>query len=115
MSSSPTASSTVKGSPSPSGYTAPAQRHGSRNTVAGAMSFRAAYREGHDAGRRHALAAYLNSPLMEQMALELTVLRTALAAMTQMAAEREELILALLDERADCEFFHGATRYGRET
>jgi len=42
---------------------------------------------------RRGLAGYINSPLMEQLSLELTVTRAAIEAMSGVAAQREVLIL----------------------
>lgn len=65
---------------------------GSADIDAGEKVFRQAYREGHEAGVRRGTAAYLNNPLMEDMALELTMLRIMVAAMTAQAERQEKLI-----------------------
>ena len=50
-------------------------------------------RQSYNAGMRRGLAGYINSPLMEQLSLELTVTRAAIEAMSGVAAQREVLIL----------------------
>jgi hypothetical protein len=47
---------------------------------------------GYDAGLKHGIANYMNTPLMEDMALELTLLRAMVAAMTIEAERHEKLI-----------------------
>jgi hypothetical protein len=50
------------------------------------------YRAGFDTGVKFGTAAYLNNPMMEDMALELTLLRAMVAAMTIEAERHEKLI-----------------------
>jgi hypothetical protein len=76
----------------PNGSTADAPLPGSSSIDPGEKVFRQAYREGHEAGVRRGTAAYLNNPMMEDMALELTLLRAMVAAMTIEAERHEKLI-----------------------
>lgn len=92
MMSSPTASSTPTDSQSRNGSMVAAPKPGLRNIDAGGTSFRAAYREGNESGKRQGAAAYLNSPVTEQIALELTVLRVAMTAMSSATEQRERLL-----------------------
>ena len=63
---------------------------GLRNTTPGVLSDREAWREGYDAGRKHGVAQCLNSPVVEQIALELAVTRAALRAVSDEAAKAEK-------------------------
>ena len=49
-------------------------------------------RQSYDSGIRRALTTYINSPLMEQLSLELTVHRVTIGAMARVAQQRERLL-----------------------
>lgn len=68
-------------------------------------------RQSYQAGLRRATAGYINSPLMEQLSLELTVTRAVVSAMSQVAQQRETLLLHWKGEaawwRAEHDKVHG--------
>ena len=88
--------------PLPSGSTDNAPLPGSSDTELGGKVFRQAYREGHEAGARRGTAAYLNSPSMEDLALEVTMLRETVAAMTEVATQREKLLAHYKQKFDEC-------------
>ena len=86
--STPSRSPDKKSVPSESSASSNAQPNGSDDTNRG-LSRRQAY----DAGMRRAMASYINSPLMEQLSLELTLTRATLRAVSDTAMQRERLLL----------------------
>lgn len=51
------------------------------------------WRDGHDAGMKRGVTSVLQSPAVEQLALELTLTRATLKAVSDTAMQRERLIL----------------------
>lgn len=62
-----------------------AQPFGTKSIDATWLANREAWRAGFDEGAKRGAAAYFNSPLMEDLALELVMLRAAVTAMTEQA------------------------------
>lgn len=62
-----------------------AQPFGTKSIDATWLANREAWRAGFEEGAKRGAAAYFNSPLMEDLALELLMLRIAVAAMSEQA------------------------------
>jgi hypothetical protein len=68
---------------------------------------RSAWREGFQAGLKAGTTRTLQSPTLENLFLELTLLRLVCDAMTQAASEQQAELDRLREWHDDCEVFHG--------